>query len=126
MLFWKYIFKLLKENVQKVSRPICYCGLIVTYLQVYHEKSQYNFSLLAFWIPEREQLSKCVFTLSDRSWAWRLNYIDLANWSDLFFNKSHWKWAIEFMIYMTGDTIIQICRNFAKKSNKLYHAPGLL
>ena len=40
MLFWKYIFKLLKENVQKVSRPICYCGLIVTYLQVYHEKSQ--------------------------------------------------------------------------------------
>ena len=47
MLFWKYIFKLLKENVQKVSRPICYCGLIVTYLQVYHEKSQIQVSLLS-------------------------------------------------------------------------------
>ena len=54
MLFWKYIFKLLKENVQKVSRPICYCGLIVTYLQVYHEKSKIQLSLLAHWIPERE------------------------------------------------------------------------
>ena len=41
----KYISKLLKENVQKVSRPICYWGLIVTYLQVYHEKSQIKFSI---------------------------------------------------------------------------------
>ena len=74
MLFWKYIFKLLKENVQKVSRPICYCGLIVTYLQVYHEKSQLQLFLLGFWIAERAKSSIKIcphmFKSVHCTWSW--------------------------------------------------------